>query len=159
DPAAHVVHGRMRIQPGRNGRIRRARARAVSSPGLDQRRSLSTRPVRARLAGLAKPVLLVADSDPVSRRRLTDALDRRFGSHYHVHAAATADAAISLLHRLHTEADDVALVIADLRLSGGGGAPLLGHARECFPGIACILLTTIGDEQASGPLHQALALG
>src|SRR5215204_3065513 len=61
-----------------------------------------------------KPVLFVADADPVLRRRLTAALERRFGADYHVHSAATPGAALRTLRRLYDEAAEVALVIADL---------------------------------------------
>jgi hypothetical protein len=40
-----------------------------------------------------KPVLFVADADPVLRRGLTAALKRRFGADYLVHSAATPEAA------------------------------------------------------------------
>jgi thioredoxin reductase (NADPH) len=106
-----------------------------------------------------KPVLFIVDADPVHRRGLTAALKRRFGADYHVRSAATPEAALRTLRRLHDEAAEVALVIADLWLPDMGGVELLGRARECYPGAQCILLTTIGDEAAAQPLHRALALG
>jgi thioredoxin reductase (NADPH) len=106
-----------------------------------------------------KPVLFIADADPVLRRGLTAALKRRFGADYHVRSAAAPGAALRTLRRLHDEAVEVALVIADLWLPNMGGVELLGRARECYPGAQCILLTTIGDEAATQPLHRALALG
>ena len=42
-----------------------------------------------------KPVLFVADADPVMRRGLTAALKRRFGADYLVRSAATPEAALS----------------------------------------------------------------
>jgi thioredoxin reductase (NADPH) len=63
------------------------------------------------------------------------------------------------LRRLHGQAAEVALVIADLWLPGVGGVEFLGQTRECHPGAQCVLLTTIGDDAASEPLHRALALG
>jgi thioredoxin reductase (NADPH) len=106
-----------------------------------------------------KPILFVVNADPVLRRRLTAALKRRFGIDYHVRSAAAPGAALRTLQRLHDEAAEVALVIADLWLPNMGGVELLGRARECYPGAQCILLTTIGDEAATQPLHRALALG
>ncbi len=47
------------------------------------------------------PVLFVADADPVLRRGLTTALKRRFGADYYVHSAATPEAALRTLRRLH----------------------------------------------------------
>ena len=73
-----------------------------------------------------KPVLFVADADPVQRRGLTAALKRRFGADYHVHSAATPEAALRTLRRLHDQAAEVALVIADLWLPGTGGVEFLG---------------------------------
>ena len=106
-----------------------------------------------------KPVLFVADADPVLRRELTAALKRRFGADYHVRSAATPGAALSTLRRLHDEAAEVALVIADLWLPGTGGVEFLAQARECHPGAQCVLLITIGDDAVNEPLHRALALG
>ena len=124
----------------------------------DQDRLRSPGDTRARGSDHAKPVLVVADADPALRRGLTAALKRRFGADYHVRAAATTAAALRTLRRLHDQAADVALVLADLWLPGGGVA-LLGAARELYPGAQGVLLTTIGDVAASGPLHRALALG
>jgi thioredoxin reductase (NADPH) len=107
----------------------------------------------------SKPVLFVVDADPVPRRGLTAALKRRFGTDYHVRSAAAPAAALRTLQRLRDEVAEVALVIADLWLPHMGGVEFLGRARECFPGAQCVLLTTIGDDAASQPLHRALALG
>jgi thioredoxin reductase (NADPH) len=106
-----------------------------------------------------KPVLFVADADPALRRGLTAALKRRFGADYIVHSAATPEAALRTLRRLHDEAAEVALVIADLRLPGTGGVEFLGQARECHPRAQYVLLTTIGDDAVTESLHRALALG
>jgi thioredoxin reductase (NADPH) len=106
-----------------------------------------------------KPVLFVADADPVLRRKLTAALERRFGADYHVRSAATPGAALSTLQRLHDDAAEVAVVIADLWLPTMGGVEFLAQARECYPGAQSVLLTTIGDDAAAQPLHRALALG
>ena len=107
----------------------------------------------------AKPVLFVVDADPVLRRALTAALKHRFGTDYHVRSAATPGAALRALRRLHDEAVEVALVIADLWLPDLGGVEFLAQARECYPGAQCLVLTTIGDDAAGQPLHRALALG
>ena len=53
----------------------------------------------------------------------------------------------------------MALVIADLWLPGTGGVEFLAQARECHPGAQYVLLTTIGDDAVTEPLHRALALG
>jgi CheY-like chemotaxis protein len=107
----------------------------------------------------AKPVLFVADADPVLRRGLTAALKRRFGADYLVHSAATPEAGLRALRRLHDEAAEVALVIADLWLPGTGGVEFLAQARECYPRAQSIVLTTIGDDAVSESLQRALALG
>ena len=60
------------------------------------------------------------------RRGLTAALKRRFGTDYHVRSAATPGAALRTLRRLHDEAAEVALVIADLWLPDTGGVEFLG---------------------------------
>jgi thioredoxin reductase (NADPH) len=95
----------------------------------------------------------------VPRRGLTAALKRRFGADYGVHSAATPEAALRTLRRLHDEAAEVALVIADFWLPGTGGVEFLGQARECYPRAQCIALTTIGDDAVTDSLHKALALG
>jgi len=106
-----------------------------------------------------KPVLFVADADSVLRRGLTAAIKRRFGADYLVHSAATSEAGLRTLRRLHDEAAEVALVIADLWLPDTGGVEFLGQARECYPRAQCIVLTTIGDEAVTESLQRALALG
>ena len=106
-----------------------------------------------------KPVLFVADADPALRRKLTAALKHRFGADYDVRSAATPGAALRTLRRLRDEAAEVALVIADLWLPTMGGVEFLAQARECYPGAQGVLLTTIGDDATSQPLHRALALG
>ena len=106
-----------------------------------------------------KPVLFVADADPVMRSGLTAALKRRFGADYLVRSAATPEAALRLLRHLHDEAAEVALVIADLWLPGTGGVEFLGQAREYHPRAQYVLLTTIGDDAVTESLHRALALG
>jgi len=106
-----------------------------------------------------KPVIFVADVDPALRRKLAAALKRRFGTDYHVRSAATPEAALRTLRRLHDEAAEVALVIADLWLPTMGGVEFLAQARERYPGAQCVLLTTIGDDASAQPLHRALALG
>ena len=105
------------------------------------------------------PVLFVADADPELRSGLTTALKRRFGADYCVHSAATPEAALRTLRRLHEEAVEVALVIADLWLPGTGGIEFLGQARELHPRAQSVLLTTMGDDTVTGSLHRALALG
>ena len=107
----------------------------------------------------SRPVLVVADADPVLRRGLTAALRRRFGADYRVRSAATSRAALDTLRRLQREAADVAMVIADVWLPETGGVDFLVEARERYPGAQGILLTTIGDEAAAEPLYRALALG
>jgi thioredoxin reductase (NADPH) len=107
----------------------------------------------------AKPVLFVADADSALRRTLTAALKHRFGADYQVHSAATPEAALNTLRHLRDEAAEVALVIADLWLPDIGGVEFLAQARERYPRAQSILLTTIGDDAATEPLHRALALG
>ena len=129
----------------------RSETRPMPTPTIPVHKTPSPKP--------SKPVLFVAEADSVLRRGLTVALTRRFGTDYHVRSAATSGAALRTLRRLHDEAAEVALVMADLWLPGTGGVKLLGHARECYPGVQGVLLTAIGDEAASEPLHRALALG
>ena len=139
----------------------------VTGPNGDTvlRREIQTRPTQTipvhdmSSPKHTKPVLFVADADSALRRKLTAALKRRFGTDYHVRSAATPGAALRTLRRLHDEAAEVALVIADLWLPTMGGVEFLAQARECYPGAQSVLLTTIGDDAATEPLHRALALG
>jgi thioredoxin reductase (NADPH) len=139
--------------------VRQTHNGSAANARLDQYRSATPRRNNQATPELTKPVLFVADADPIMRRGLISALRRRFGADYRVRSGETAASALKTLRRLHLEAAEVALVVADQWLPNIGGVEFLARARECHPDAQSVLLTTIGDDAASAPLHRALALG
>src|SRR5919199_4129665 len=87
-------------------------------------------------AAPAPPVIVIVDADPEARAAAEAALLRRFGPDYRVLAAESADAGLEDVQRLAQRGDDVALVLADLRLPGAGGVAFLERARAAPRGHA-----------------------
>ncbi len=119
---------------------------------LNLRNTLSGASVVLRLPYRPAPplqeglVLLVEDSDDLRRHFRDMLVDLGFS----VIEATSSDEALALV----ADIDEIALVLSDIRLEGGGtGIDLLNKLK---PGLACILMTSL---PYSDPLHrQALAL-
>src|SRR5687767_1623947 len=79
-----------------------------------------------------KPAIVVVSEAPRNRTRLKDALARRFTSDYQVLEETSPDRLMSSVTRLREAATDVALVIAEQRMSEPGTA-LLGRVRDVLP--------------------------
>jgi thioredoxin reductase (NADPH) len=104
-----------------------------------------------------QPVLLVVDGAPDDLRDVAGALERRFGADYRVSTAATPAEALELLARLAREGEPVALVAADLRLTGMDGVELLRRAHALHPRAGRAVFVAMADAtDAGGPMDTVL---
>jgi thioredoxin reductase (NADPH) len=111
-----------------------------------------------RATAPGSPVLFIADGDAEARAATESALARRFGSDYRVLAADTAQGGLEALQGLAGEADDVALVSADLRLPDTGGMEFLERAHALHPQAARVLLVAMDEHHTQMPLSELAAL-
>src|SRR5215831_13476220 len=112
-----------------------------------------------RVAGMAKPVLVVVDAEDTSLQALARELESRYGAHYQVVSASSAEVALARLAELKAAGADVPLVLAVQRLRGVSGTELLARVSQFFPTARRGLLITWGDMAASAPFLEAAALG
>jgi thioredoxin reductase (NADPH) len=108
-------------------------------------------------ASTRKPLLVVADDDPVERDRVLEELDRRYGSDYAVGGCAVADLETTLAQAA-ADGDDVAVCLA----AGERGAELLAGVRARFPAARRgLLIPWLGwaDRALGGLVLRAMAHG
>ena len=105
-----------------------------------------------------KPVLLAVDAAETFcavERELRD----RYGNDYHVVCETSAEAGMRRLQRLKTANEEVALVLADLWMSGTTGVEFLARVRKFYTSAKRVLLVAWGDRTTSEPIFQAMELG
>src|SRR5215813_8551139 len=112
-----------------------------------------------RVAVMAKPVLVVVDDEDASLQGLARELESRYGAHYRVVSASSAEVALARLAELKAAGADVPLVLANEQMAGMGGTQLLARVRDIFPIARRGLLVTWGDMSAPAPFLEAAALG
>ena len=111
------------------------------------------------------PVLFIVDDHQESRSRVAAALLRRFGADYQVLATDSAEAGIAALERLARQGEDVALIAADLEMSGTDGITFLEQAHPLHRRAARALLVDMDARGTRIPvgslttLRRASALG
>ena len=108
-------------------------------------------------ASTRKPLLLVADDDPVERALVLDELDRRYGDDYAVEGCAIAELEATL-EQAQASGDDVAVCLA----AGERGAELLAGVRGRFPAARRgLLIPWLGwtDRALGGLILRAMARG
>src|SRR3954469_14087544 len=69
----------------------------------------------------ASPVLFLVDADAAARERIATALTRRFGADYEVRTAGSESDGLAMLEQMGNEGARVALIAADLALTGDEG--------------------------------------
>jgi thioredoxin reductase (NADPH) len=105
------------------------------------------------------PVLFVVDADAEARERIASALTRRFGADYEVRAASTASDALARLEQLGRDGVPVALVAADVSLTGGeGGLTFLERAHAIHPHASRVLLVAMDRRGTRIPFDSLAAL-
>ena len=78
---------------------------------------------------MTAPVLFVIDDDASDLEALERLLCQRYGASYRVIAERSPEVGLQLLDQMAQRGDDVALVVAGLRLPGMDGTEFLEHAR------------------------------
>jgi thioredoxin reductase (NADPH) len=107
---------------------------------------------------VARPVFFVVAGDRPRLEALTRDLQRRYGADYDVVGAAAATA-LTILKDLANTGAEVALLIADERLTEVPAVDLLERAHDLHPGAKRILLIERGDWSAAHPAVTAMATG
>lgn len=97
----------------------------------------------------AVPVVVVVDDDPTELARIADELERRYGADYEVVAHVSAAEAHRALCRLRDGERPVAVLLADLWMSGTTGIDFLASAHELHPAAKRAVLTDWADVAAS----------
>ena len=111
------------------------------------------------------PVLLIADGTQTDREALADVLRQRYGSHYRIMTADSAETGLETLDRLGQNGDEVALVAADRLLPEIGGVEFLARVRAMHRLASRVLLMAMDERGTRIPLNdmpvlqQATALG
>lgn len=98
---------------------------------------------------MAKPVILTVDDDPDVLQSIERDLRTRYSERYRIMRAASANEALSVLNRLKSRNDAVALLLADQRMPELDGVGFLSQATELFPGAKRALLTAYADTNAA----------
>ena len=107
----------------------------------------------------ALPVLFVVDGDAEARERIATALTRRFGADYDVRAASTASEGLAVLEQLGRDGVPVALIAADLALTGDeGGLAFLERAHVIHPHASRVLLVAMDRRGTRIPFDSLAAL-
>ena len=86
-------------------------------------------------------------------------LKRRFGADYEIDLTDTGAGGLDLLRSLRSDGDDVAIVMADQRISDMTGVQFLKESRSIFPNAKRVVLVGQGAlNPARGEILQAAAL-
>ena len=107
----------------------------------------------------ALPVLFLVDADAEARERIATALTRRFGADYEVRAAGTESEGLAMLEQLGNDGARVALIAADLALTGDeGGITFLERAHMSHPHASRVLLVAMDRHGTRIPFDSLAAL-
>ena len=107
----------------------------------------------------ALPVLFLVDADAEARERIATALTRRFGADYEVRAAGTESEGLAMLEQLGHDGARVALIAADLALTGEeGGITFLERAHVSHPHASRVLLVAMDRHGTRIPFDSLAAL-
>ena len=110
-------------------------------------------------SGSSKPVLLVADDEAKTLRKIEHELRERYGNDYRVVGEGSAEASLRKLREFEEAGEAVALVLADQWMPGIIGTDFLTRVREVYPTVKRALLVEWGDRSAPKPILEAMALG
>ena len=103
-------------------------------------------------------MILAVAPDGAVRTALADVLSRRFAADYAVSVAATAAEALELLEAERDAGGQVALMLAQLRMSEMSGVEFLVRARSLHRSARRIVVIEVGDGEAAADLNLALTL-
>lgn len=111
---------------------------------------------------MARPLLLVVDSDLDALARTEGELARRFGADFRVRGEFDSTVALEQLRLAAERGDPVALVLADPWLPGISGAELLRSVRTLHPDAARTLLVPWGawaDRRTAAEILRGMSHG
>jgi thioredoxin reductase (NADPH) len=113
-----------------------------------------------REPGISRPVILAVDQDPDALERVERELRGRYEADYRLACVSSAEDALERLRGLGA-GEDVALVLAALRMGGTGGVEFLSRVREVRPLAKRVLLIDppMDRKTSREVLPQAMALG
>ena len=107
-----------------------------------------------------RPTLMAVDDDPEDLERVERELGKRYGAEdYRVACEGSAEAALMRLRDLKADREDVAVVLADQRMSGMEGVEFLSRAHELYPLAKRLLLIDPMDGASFVRASRAIALG
>lgn len=109
--------------------------------------------------GATRPVFLLVGENREALDALRRALDRRFGSDYQFAAETQPEGGLSVLQQLRDRDKQVAVIIADQRMSGMAGEHFLERAHELHPLARRALIADVFDHPAEQSIFRAMALG
>ncbi|MBI5670825.1 MAG: FAD-dependent oxidoreductase [Chloroflexi bacterium] len=98
---------------------------------------------------MAKPLFLIVDDDPTSLNTLQQDLKQHYGGDYEIRCADSSKEAVKLLNQWHDEGRDVALLLCDQTIGDQVGTDMVRQAKQLFPDLKTILLTTYTDTDAA----------
>jgi thioredoxin reductase (NADPH) len=102
---------------------------------------------------------MVVDHDEVRLGDVAEELRTRYGRHYRVITERTAAGAVRRLEGMRAAGQELALVLAELRLPGMPGTDVLARARQLHPIARRAVLIEWGDRAAVADIIPAWALG
>jgi thioredoxin reductase (NADPH) len=105
-----------------------------------------------------RPLILAVDQDADALGRVERELRARYGADYRVARERSAESALGRLGGLES-GEDVALVMAALRMDEMSGVQFLSQVREIRPLAKRVLLIDPADMETREILPQAMALG
>lgn len=94
---------------------------------------------------MAKPVLLLVESNEEVLKQIQRDLERRYGRRYRVRAATSGREGLEELRGLKEDDDLVALVLADYQLPDMSGIEFLAQATAIYPQVKRGLLTSFSN--------------
>jgi thioredoxin reductase (NADPH) len=108
---------------------------------------------------MPRPALLAVDGDPAAKTVIERELRKRYGADYQVLCAGSGAAGLQALEQIGARGEQVALVLADLRLPDMSGTELMARVHGLDPAAKRALLTGWGDRQVGDQLVRAAVLG
>ena len=106
-----------------------------------------------------RPTLMAVDDKPEDLERVERELGKRYGADYRVACEESAEAALMRLRDLKAGGEEVAVVLADQRMTGMEGVEFLSRAHELYPLAKRLLLIDPMDGASFVRASRAMALG
>ncbi len=109
--------------------------------------------------GTTRPVILLVEEDREALDALRRALERRLGADYQIVAETQPERGLSFLQQLRERDEQVAVIIAALRMQRMAGEQFLERAHELHPLARRALIADVFDRPAEQSISRAMALG